>query len=62
MSEWEKLKAVQRMQDFIESHLKERITLTALARSARYSPWYAARVFKECTGKAPFEYIRLRRL
>jgi AraC family transcriptional regulator len=60
--DWEKLKATQRMQDYIESHLTCRITLTGLARSARYSPWHAARIFKECTGKPPFEYIRLRRL
>lgn len=50
------------MQDYIESHLTEPITLTALARSARYSPWHAARIFRECTGKTPFQYIRLRRL
>jgi AraC family transcriptional regulator len=59
---WEKLKATQRMQDYIEAHLTEPITLPGLARSARYSPWYAARIFRECTGKTPFEYIRLRRL
>lgn len=59
---WEKLKATQRMQDHVEEHLMEPITLTDLARCARYSPWYSARIFKECTGKAPFDYIRMRRL
>jgi AraC-like DNA-binding protein len=58
----EKLEAVERMKSFIEAHLNEPITLVGLARSARYSPWYAARLFKESTGKSPFEYIRLRRL
>lgn len=62
VTRWEKLKATQRMQDHIEAHLTEPITLSALARAARYSPWYAARIFKECTGRAPFAYIRLRRL
>jgi AraC family transcriptional regulator len=62
LTRWEKLKAAQRMQEHIEAHLGEPITLSALARAARYSPWYAARIFKECTGRAPFEYIRLRRL
>ncbi len=62
LTQWEKLKAVQRMQDFIEAHLDRPITLSELARSARYSPWHAAHVFKECTGRSPFEYIRLRRL
>jgi AraC family transcriptional regulator len=61
-TQWEKLKATQRMQDHIESNLTVPITLTALAKAARYSPWHAARVFKECTGMAPFYYIRQRRL
>jgi AraC-like DNA-binding protein len=50
------------MQAYIEEHLGEPITLAALARAARYSQWHAARMFKEVAGKAPFEYIRLRRL
>lgn len=37
-------------------------TMAALARAALYSQWHAARLFKEVTGKAPFEYVRLRRL
>ena len=32
------------------------------ARVASYSQWHAARVFREVTGKSPFEYVRLRRL
>lgn len=59
---WDRIKAVQRMQDHVEAHLGEKITLVALARAAGYSPYHAARMFKEITGKAPFEYIRLRRL
>ena len=51
LTRWEKIKAVQRKQDFIEAHLTEPITLNALARAARYSPWYAARLFKEATGR-----------
>lgn len=35
--------------------------MAALARAARYSQWHAARLFKEVTGKSPFEYVRLRR-
>jgi AraC-like DNA-binding protein len=59
---WDRRKAVQRMQDHIEAHLERPITLQGLARAAGYSPYHAARVFKEHTGKSPFEYIRLRRL
>ena len=58
----EQIKAVKRMQGFMESHLTEPITLAALARAAHYSPWHAARVFKEHTGRAPFEYLRQLRL
>ena len=62
MENWEKIKAVGQMQDYINSHLAEPITLLMLARAAGYSPWYSARLFKELTGKAPFEYIRMLRL
>ena len=50
------------MQDFIERHITEPITLHMLAQAAGYSPWHAARIFKELTGKTPFDYIRTLRL
>lgn len=53
-----KVKAVQRMQDYIQSHLYEDISLADLAREAGFSPWYAARLFKELTEYSPAEYIR----
>lgn len=62
MESWEKINAVQRMQIYIEEHITETITLYMLAKAAGYSPWYSARIFKELTGKAPFEYIRTLRL
>ncbi len=62
LTRWDRIKAVERMQEYIEAHLEEPITLAALAGAARYSPWHAARVFKELTGRTPFEYVRLRRL
>lgn len=54
--------AVQRMQDYIEAHLDEPITLRQLARAAGYSPYHCARLFREFTGKPPFHYLRARRL
>ncbi|MDO4541013.1 MAG: AraC family transcriptional regulator, partial [Syntrophomonadaceae bacterium] len=54
----EQVKAVQRMQDYIESHVNETITLADLSRASLYSPWYSARLFKEHTGFAPAAYIR----
>ena len=50
------------MQDCIEQHIAEPITLYMLAQAAGYSPWHSARIFKELTGKTPFEYIRALRL
>jgi AraC-like DNA-binding protein len=62
MESWEKVLAVQHMQSYIEEHLTETITLKILAQAAGYSPWHSDRVFKEFTGKTPFEYIRALRL
>lgn len=62
MESWEKINAVQRMQDYIEKHITEPITLRMLADSAGYSPWHSARIFRELTGKTSFEYIRALRL
>lgn len=54
--------AVQKMQDYIEAHLTEEITLATLADLCNFSPWYAHRLFREHTGYAPAEYIRRMRL
>lgn len=62
MERRDKVDAVQRMQDYIEEHITEPITLFKLADAAGYSPWHCARIFKELTGKTPFEYIRILRL
>mgnify|MGYP001150407695 FL=1 len=61
-TEWEQRKAVRRMQEFIEDHLGEPVTLADLARAAHYSVYHSARLFKEMTGRTPFEYLRMRRL
>lgn len=62
MDEAENIMAVQRMQEYIELNMLRKITLKELAVVAGYSPWHAARLFKDATGKAPFEYIRALRL
>jgi AraC family transcriptional regulator len=62
MESLEKINAVQRMQDYIQEHINDRITLYMLAKAAGYSPWHSARIFKELAGKTPFEYIRELRL
>lgn len=50
------------MQGFLEDHLGEAVTLADLARAAHYSMYHSARMFKEMTGRTPFEYLRMRRL
>ncbi len=62
MDNCEKLNAVNRMKEYIQQHITEQITLRMLANTANYSPWHADRIFKELTGKTPFEYIRAVRL
>lgn len=54
--------AVRRMQDYIEDHLTEPITLSQLADAAGYSRWHSERLFGEIVGKTPFDYIRSLRL
>jgi len=58
----DRVAAVERMQAHIEAHLTEPITLQSLARAAGYSPWHAARLFRDLLGRPPFDYIRARRL
>ncbi len=58
----EQAEAVQRMQDYIEAHLSEPVTLRQLASAAGYSPWHATRLFREMVGISPLEYLRARRL
>lgn len=62
MDNWEKINGVQKMQDYINSNIHSPITLKDLARAAGYSPWHAARIFKELVGKSPFEFIKAVRL
>ena len=58
----EQILAVQRMQDYIERNAAEEITLSDLARASLSSPWYAYRLFRDCLGLTPTEYIRKYRL
>lgn len=53
-----KVEAVQKMQDYIATHVAEEITLSALADVACFSPWYCYRIFKELTGLSVSDYVR----
>lgn len=58
----EQVLAVQRMQDYLEAHLEEEITLSALAEVSRFSPWHSYRLFREYTGQTVADYLRRLRL
>lgn len=56
------LEAVGKMQEYIESHIDEEITLYSLSRVVHYSPWHCERIFQKYLHMSPFTYIRKRRL
>lgn len=58
----EQILAVQRMQEYIEAHLDEEITLAKLAEVSLFSPWYSYRLFRTYTGLTAADYIRRLRL
>ena len=58
----EQILAVQRMQDYMEAHLEEEITLSALAEVSLFSPWHSYRLFREYTGLTVADYLRRLRL
>jgi AraC family transcriptional regulator len=53
---------LQRAIDYVDAHLGEDLTLTALADVAEMSPWHFARMFKAATGEPPHRYVTARRL
>ena len=55
-------RALRRVQDHIDAHLTENITLEALAEVAGLSRCHFARAFKQSVGTAPHAYLLQRRL
>lgn len=62
MSNTDNYRMVQNLQLYMENNLYKSITLRELSEVAGYSPWHMSRVFKERTGKTPFDYLRSLRL
>ncbi len=54
--------AIRMMADWIESHITEPTTLTAMARAIGYSPTYCSTQFHQHTGMTLREYAMQRRL
>jgi AraC family transcriptional regulator len=53
---------LQRVRDYIEAHLDESLSLTALADIACLSPYHFSRSFKQAAGVGPQRYVTQRRL
>ncbi|MGC1347189.1 MAG: AraC family transcriptional regulator [Methyloceanibacter sp.] len=53
---------LQRVFEFIEAHLEDDITVETLASTACLSRFHFARAFKASTGKAPHQFINVKRL
>lgn len=53
---------VVRMKNYINEHITEPVTALEVTRVTGYSQFHASRIFKEETGKSPFEYLREQRL
>ena len=54
--------AWRRVNDFIQNHLSEPLTLERLATIAHLSPGHFARAFKQTTGQSPHQYVISSRL
>ena len=53
---------LDRVLDFIEAHLQDRVSLEDLASVAAMSPFHFARSFKGATGRSPHQYVIARRI
>jgi AraC family transcriptional regulator len=53
---------LRRVSTYIEEHLAEDLSLSALAAVANLSPYHFARLFKASTGFAPHQYVIGRRI
>ncbi|RJX27196.1 MAG: AraC family transcriptional regulator [Acholeplasma sp.] len=58
----ESIKEIAKLQQYIEDHIHDEITLLKLARESNYSPWYVDKLFKKHVNKSPMQYIKERRL
>ncbi len=58
----EQVEAVQRMQEYIENHWDEPVSLSELSSVSMFSPWHSYRLFKQLTGLTPSDYLRRLRL
>ena len=62
MSRSDYVARVQRVQDYIEQHLTEPLTLPELAKVAYFSPFHFHRIFASVVGETPSAFVRRLRL
>ena len=62
LQQYHKAPKLRPVLDYIEEHLSDVITLEELAAQMSLTPQHFCRVFKDCTGERPFQYILKRRI
>jgi AraC family transcriptional regulator len=53
---------INRVLDYVDTHLSDKLDLATLARVAYVSEWHFHRVFRALTGETPGDWVRRRRL
>lgn len=53
---------LRRVLDYIELHIEEDLSLSALAKEAAMSSFHFSRAFRQSTGQSPYQYILDRRI
>jgi AraC family transcriptional regulator len=53
---------LRRVLEYMQAHLDQELSLTALAAVAQMSPYYFSRLFKQSTGLSPHQYILQQRI
>lgn len=56
------LKQLRRVQDYVETHLAESLSLVELATVAGFSEYHFARLFRQATGQSPYQYVLQKRV
>ena len=53
---------VRRVDDFVQAHLSQDLSLDALAQQAGFSPYHFTRLFREATGETPHQFVLRQRI
>lgn len=53
---------VNRVAEFVQTHLNHNLSLAALAEQTGFSPYHFARLFRKATGESPHQYVLRQRI